>query len=102
MVEEARLEEVGAGLAPVTDGWFVVNARDAAWLTKDAFGARCVFEGERPVLRKRPDLPVYKFAEIGWTMHEVPGPERPLLALDEQQTLARDDEEVLLIGLCVV
>jgi hypothetical protein len=25
MVEEARLEEVGSGLAPVSDGWFVVN-----------------------------------------------------------------------------
>jgi hypothetical protein len=32
MVEEARLEAVASGLAPVTEGWFVVNARDAAWL----------------------------------------------------------------------
>jgi hypothetical protein len=24
---EARLENVGSGLAPVSDGWFVVNAR---------------------------------------------------------------------------
>ena len=29
MVEEARLEQLDAGLTPVTDGWFVVNVRDA-------------------------------------------------------------------------
>ena len=51
MVEEARLEAVGSGLAALTDGWFVVNVRDAAWLTNAAFGARCVFEASRPVLR---------------------------------------------------
>ena len=28
MIEEADLEEVGSGLAPVTDGWFAVNLRD--------------------------------------------------------------------------
>ena len=35
-------------------------------------------------------------------MHEVPGPEPPLLALDEQQALAREHEEVLLVVLAVV
>jgi uncharacterized cupin superfamily protein len=42
---EARLEEQGSGLAPATPGWFVVNARDAAWET-GPFGAVCFFEGE--------------------------------------------------------
>jgi uncharacterized cupin superfamily protein len=65
MPEEARLEEVGSGLAPVSEGWFVVNARDAAWLTNDAFGARCVFEADTPVLRKRPDLSVQRFPQLG-------------------------------------
>jgi uncharacterized cupin superfamily protein len=68
MVEEARLEEVESGLTPVTEGWFVVNIRDAAWLTNDAFGARCVFEGDKPVLRNRPDLEGAKFAELGLTL----------------------------------
>ena len=44
MVDEARLEEIESGLAPVTDGWFVVNVRDAAWLDHDVFGASCLFE----------------------------------------------------------
>jgi uncharacterized cupin superfamily protein len=64
-VEEARLEDVGSGLAPVTDGWFVVNVREGAWLTNDAFGAKCVFETDRPVVRNRPDLPTRRFAELG-------------------------------------
>jgi len=71
MVEEARLEELDSGLAPVTDGWFVVNVRDAAWMTSDAFGARCVFEGDTPVFRGRPDLQPHKFADVGFALKVV-------------------------------
>ena len=67
-MQEARLEAVDSGLAPVTDGWFVVNVRDAAWLTNEAFGARCVFEADRRVLRNRPDLEGQKFGELGITL----------------------------------
>jgi quercetin dioxygenase-like cupin family protein len=59
MVEEARLESVESGLAPVTAGWFVVNARDAAWLSNDYFGGVCIFEADDFVLRGRPDLDEY-------------------------------------------
>jgi uncharacterized cupin superfamily protein len=56
-VEEARLENSEAGLVAVTDGWFVVNVRDAAWVTNDTFGAACIFEGD--------DAP---FAQLGFTL----------------------------------
>jgi uncharacterized cupin superfamily protein len=46
VVEEARLEEVGSGLVPATNGWFTVNVRDAAWETNEALGAACFFEGD--------------------------------------------------------
>src|SRR5207248_9316397 len=36
------------------------------------------------------------------TVDEVPGPQVPLLALDQQQAFAREDEEVLLHVLAVV
>jgi hypothetical protein len=68
MTEEARLEPVGSGLAPVTDGWFVVNVREAAWLKNDAFGHRCVFEADVPILRRRPDLDPRKFGQVGVTL----------------------------------
>jgi uncharacterized cupin superfamily protein len=32
---EARLDDSGSGLAPVGEGWFVVNVRDAHWLTSE-------------------------------------------------------------------
>jgi len=49
-VAEARLEHSGSGLAPASEGWFVVNVRDAEWLTsengeKRPSGSECAFEG---------------------------------------------------------
>jgi len=45
-VHPAQLEDAGAGLAPVTEGWFVVNVRDAEWWFAESRGARCAFENE--------------------------------------------------------
>ena len=58
MVEEARLEQRDAGLIPVTEGWFVVNVRDAAWVTSESFGDACTFEGEGTP----------PFGEVGFTL----------------------------------
>ena len=68
MVEEARLEEVGSGLAPVSPGWFVVNAGEAAWIRNDAFGSRCKFDSDDRVLAERPDAEPQWFREIGYTL----------------------------------
>jgi uncharacterized cupin superfamily protein len=46
-VNEARLDETGAGLAPTGEGWFVVNVRDAEWKSHDVFGSGCVFESDK-------------------------------------------------------
>jgi uncharacterized cupin superfamily protein len=46
MVEEARLEETDGGLAPATEGWFVVNVRDGRWMTNDVLGAAFIVEGD--------------------------------------------------------
>src|SRR5207302_9637930 len=66
--EEARLEEVGSGRAPATEGWFVVNAGEAAWVRNEAFGGRCVFESSARVLGERPDLEPRMFSEVGFTL----------------------------------
>ena len=68
VIEEARLEDVGTGLAPAGPGWFVVNAADAAWVRNDAFGNRCVFESSDRVLMDRPDLEPQYFSQIGFTL----------------------------------
>jgi uncharacterized cupin superfamily protein len=51
-MREAELHDFGSGLTPVTDGWFVVNVREAEWWFTERRGARCAFEneyGEPPV-----------------------------------------------------
>jgi quercetin dioxygenase-like cupin family protein len=57
-VPEAQLADIGSGLTPVTDGWFVVNVRDAEWWFTEGRGARCAFENEYG------DTPV-EFAQLG-------------------------------------
>jgi uncharacterized cupin superfamily protein len=44
-VAEAKLEQLDEGLTPVTDGWFVVNVPEAAWIRNEARGSACIFEG---------------------------------------------------------
>jgi len=62
---EARLEHAGTGLTPVTDGWFVVNAREAAWIRHETFGLRCVFETNGAVSRARAELDPLLFEQLG-------------------------------------
>jgi uncharacterized cupin superfamily protein len=57
VTDEARLEQSAYGLVAATEGWFVVNIRDAAWMTNERFGAACIFEGG----------PVH-FPQVGYTL----------------------------------
>jgi uncharacterized cupin superfamily protein len=57
MTKEARLEERTGGREAVTDGWFVVNVREAAWVTNEHFGDVCIFESD--------DAP---FPEVGYSL----------------------------------
>ena len=46
---EAQLKDSGSGLAPAGEGWFVVNVRDAQWMTAENSelkppGSDCRFE----------------------------------------------------------
>jgi uncharacterized cupin superfamily protein len=45
MVPEARLEQTEAGLAPVGEGWFVLNAREARWRHREGRGNSLPFTG---------------------------------------------------------
>ncbi len=86
MADEARLEEVGNGLAPVTPGWFVVNARDAAWIEHDAFGFRCRFETDGRVAAARDDVEPHMFAEVGYTLAVLePGKPTGMYHAEDQQ-----------------
>jgi len=54
----AQLKDSGSGLAPATEGWFVVNVRDAEWSFATSRGATCNFESEY-------GEPTVEFAQLG-------------------------------------
>ncbi|HEY2327376.1 MAG TPA: cupin domain-containing protein [Gaiellaceae bacterium] len=105
---EARLEHAGSGLVPVTDGWFVLNARDAAWIRNDTFGLQTNFELSGPVARSREDLEPRSFEQLGIGLHWLtpgqpstlyhaePGNQEDFLVLQGECRLVIDGEERLL------
>lgn len=99
---EARLDDFGSGLAPVTDGWFVVNVRDAEWWTSEQRGARCPFESEYPP----GDTPPLEFAQLGVNvtvlepgqsgLYHAESDQEAFLVLSGECTLLVEGEERLL------
>lgn len=57
-MREAQLTDSGSGLAPATEGWFVVNVRDAEWWSSETRGAACWFANEY-------GQPPIEFAQFG-------------------------------------
>ena len=51
------MEQTEYGTVAVTEGWFAINLRDAAWVTNPDFGAACIFDGEAA-----------PFKQIGYTI----------------------------------
>jgi uncharacterized cupin superfamily protein len=98
MIEEARLERVASGLTPVTAGWFVVNARDAAWLNNDESHACCIFESDDFVLRGRPDLTEYVKPGAGFVLR-VLRPGRPSGGYHAESV---QEDFLVLMGECIL
>ncbi len=92
MTKEASLERTEHGLTPTSEGWFVVNVRDARWAESEHFGSFCRFEGS------------HLFPEIGVNIHVLqPGQpacmyhrenyQENFLVLDGECTLIVEEEE---------
>src|SRR5438128_2319254 len=45
MVREAALEKTEAGLVAASEGWFVLNAREARWIQREGRGQNLPFTG---------------------------------------------------------
>jgi uncharacterized cupin superfamily protein len=91
-VDEAQLEDSGSGLAPVTDGWFVVNVRDAQWLTSEGgdkrpSGSECAFESGKA-----------EFAQLGVRLHVLPPGEPNGL----YHTESKQEDFLVLFGECTL
>lgn len=104
-MDEARLETVGSGLAPVTPGWFVLNAREATWLRHETFGLRCPFELSGPTARSGDGLDPLLFEQLGIGLsvlqpgepstlyHAEPGNQEDFLVLAGSCTLTIEEEQ---------
>jgi uncharacterized cupin superfamily protein len=85
-VAEARLERTPYGLTAATEGWFVVNVREAAWMTNEHFGDACVFEGD-----------AVTFPQVGYTIHVLrPGQPNGLYHREQDQ-----EDFLVLAGECI-
>jgi uncharacterized cupin superfamily protein len=98
MTDEARLEQVDAGLVPVGEGWFVANVCDLAWIRHDAFGAACTFEGYGPAVRGRSDLDALEFDQVGFTL-SVLEPGQPSGLYHEE---SNQEDFLVLSGECLL
>ena len=67
MVPEAPLRRTENGLVPESEGWFVVNAREARWFDRGPRGALCTFEGDDEL----------EFPQVGINLF-VLGPGQPM------------------------
>jgi uncharacterized cupin superfamily protein len=95
-VDEAQLDDFGSGLTPVTEGWFVVNVRDAEWWFADSRGGRCAFENEY-------GKPPVEFDQLGinltilepgqTTLYHAEANQEAFLVLAGECTLLVEDEE---------
>src|SRR3712207_8395475 len=97
MVKEARLASIESGLTPVTPGWFVVNARDAAWLNNELAHGVCIFESDDFVLRGRPDLTEYVKPGAGFALR-VLRPGRPAGMYHAESV---QEDFLVLMGECI-
>jgi uncharacterized cupin superfamily protein len=98
MIEEARLAAVDSGLAPASEGWFVINAADAAWLTNDAFGDLCIFESDDDVVRGHPDLEPQPFRDLGVSLRVLwPGQPNGMYHAEQDQ-----EDFLVVLGECLL
>lgn len=84
---EAQIQRTEHGLTPGSDGWFVLNAREAAWLRNERLGDACVFESDAA-----------PFGQIGYDLHVLrPGQANGLYHREEDQ-----EDFLVLSGECLL
>ena len=93
---EAQFADLGSGLTPVTDGWFVVNVLDAEWWSSKTRGARCAFEneyGDSPVEFAGLGINVSVFEPGQTGLYHAEANEEAFLVLSGECALIVEDEE---------
>jgi uncharacterized cupin superfamily protein len=92
VVPEARLKATDSGVVPESDGWFVLNARDAGWRYADGRGAYSVFEGEQEFPQLGIHLVSMRPGEA-MSMYHWEADQEDFLVLDGEALLIVEGEE---------
>ncbi len=98
---EASFEDRGSGLAPASDGWFVVNVRDAQWLSSEngelkPSGSECVFESREFWFRQLGvRVHVLEPGEANGLYHSETVQEAFLVLSGEARLLVEGEERIL-------
>ena len=98
---EAELTDLGSGLAPASDGWFVVNVRDAQWITTDGgekrtTGSECPFESREHWFREFAiKIHVLAPGEPNGLYHSEQQQEAFLVLSGECRLLVEEEERIL-------
>lgn len=98
---EARLEDLGSGLAPASEGWFVVNVRDARWATAESPerkppGSDCRFESrEAPFPQLGMKIRVLEPGQPNGLYHSENQQEAFLVLFGECRLLVEGEERLL-------
>ena len=97
MVLEARLEPSAGGLVAKTDGWFVANVRDMAWMTNPVLGDVCVFSesDEAPFPELGYTIAVLAPGQSGGRYHREDNQEDFLILQGECIALIEGEERLL-------
>ena len=93
---EAQLEDLGSGLVPVTEGWFVVNVRDAEWWFADSRGGMCGFEneyGRQPVEFAQLGIKITVLEQGQTSLYHAESDQEAFLVLSGQCRLIVEGEE---------
>ena len=81
------MEQSEAGLVAASEGWFVVNVRDAAWVSGGHFADACVIEGD-----------AVPFEQVGYTIAVMqPGQASALYHREANQ-----EDFLVLAGECIL
>jgi len=95
-VGEAQLGGSESGFAPITEGWFVVNVREAEWWFAESRGARCPFEneyGEPPVEFGQLGINITVLQRGQTTLYHAEVNQEAFLVLSGECTLLVEGEE---------
>ena len=95
MVPEAQMERGPSGKKPNGEGWFIVNARDAAWIYNEKFGAGVTFEGAPRFAHFGINIQVLWPGQPNGYYHAEEGQEDFLLLSGECLVLVEDQERRL-------